>query len=347
MTRIASLALLLLGCGARSDLSVERDRDGGPVDAARGDAGGRDAGGRDAGPGDAGPLPTCGPGSPRVLARDATFEVEVDDRFVYYSTGQFGSPRVRIRRVPKCGGIPETLFEGQLVSELLLRDGTLYFVTERGVERMRDDGTERTLLYELTRYSVGPIAVGGGFVFFADPAGAPERTLAVPVGGGAPMTVSRLGGFAIDADESRIYFATWEPTGGRIVGVPFPGGPTQTYAMVRETIRDIAVDASHVYWSDSADSAEAEIFRARTDGSGPEEVVFRGSGLPLRLAIGARFLYFTDHVGGRVVRVPIGGGPLEVLDDDVPVAEDIALDEQSVFAISFEAEELIKIARPD
>lgn len=334
------LALLLLGCGARTTLSVGSDAAVGPTDAGRRDAG------RDAGRQDAGPPPPCGPGSPRVLARDARFEVEVDERFVYYTDASFGGT-IHIRRVPKCGGVSETLFDGRLVSEILLRDGHLYFVTDRGVERMRTDGSERTILHEVGKYSVGPISVGGGFVFFSDPAGAPETLRAVSTGGGAPFEVLPSGGFAIYSDETRVYLESYgRGAGGDLIGAPFFGGPTRTYAPVREVIRDLAADATHLYWADSADDREAEIFRTPIDGSGPVEVVFRGPGLPLRLAVGTRFLYFTDHTGGRVVRVPLGGGPLEVLDDDVPVAEDIALDEESVFAVSFRAAELIKIVRP-
>lgn len=339
------LLLLLAGCGARTELLVGADAAAPPP---RRDAGGRDAGPRDGGPGlpDAGPV-RCAPDAPRVLATDARFEVEVDDAWVYYSTDHaFGSEQ-RYRRVPKCGGEPETILEGR-VGAFTVAGDHLYLESDVGIERARLDGSEREVLYAPTPFGAGPIAVGADEIFFGEPSGAPEHLYAIPRAGGPRREVAAIGAVMLAVTDEHVFFQTYEPGAmGAIARVPIEGGEPTRLARVREVIRDVAVSDTHVYWSDSADSGEAEIFRLPRDAGAGEtpEVVFRGPGLPIRLAPTERFVYFTDHVAGAIGRVPAEGGPIEVLDGMVPVAEDLAIDGESVFAVSFFDRTVIKIAR--
>ncbi|MCB9593366.1 MAG: hypothetical protein H6719_11600 [Sandaracinaceae bacterium] len=321
--RLALAFGLLTACGARTGLTEGRD----------GSMASTDAG-----------APSSG--CPRVLARDALFEVEVDDRFVYYSTGQAFAGDQRYRRVPKCGGEAETILEDR-VGPFTLDGGYLYFTSFEGLERVRTDGSGRELLYRSERFAVGPFAIGAREIFFCEPAGAPERTLAVPKDGGAAREVAAIGGLDLTADATHVYLASWMPGGmGFMARVPIDGGEVERLGPIRETIRDLVVDGRHLYWSDSADSAEAEIFRAAVDGSSSApEVVFRGPGLPLRLGVGGAYLYFTNHTGDALERVPLGGGPREVLDRELPVAEDLALDEARVYAVSFRDRTLIQVPR--
>lgn len=89
-------------------------------------------------------------------------------------------------------------------------------------------------------------------------------------------------------------------------------GPCPVFASGREKPRDIAVDASYVYW---VDMARGVIARAPKDDSGAiEDLVREGPFVPQAFALDGGHVYWTTPTG--IFRIAKRGGPIE------PVAVD-------------------------
>ena len=91
-----------------------------------------------------------------------------------------------------------------------------------------------------------------------------------------------------------------------------------------ETLTGIAIDDSHVYWTQ-----DNKIRRADLDGSNPEDVVsVSGSGEPTHLALASGKIYWTEHKsgGGIMVANQDGTGSPEALIEPLQFPYGIAVD---------------------
>lgn len=320
---------------ARSELAIERGREG-----AERDAGGRDGGDAGAPPVDAGhdadapdaPMP-CTPSSPRVLAADADFKIGIDDAYVYYSS------ETSIRKTSKCGGAIETLVADSYTWGIVVRDGFVNYTGPGTLERIPTGGGAATVIHT-SQFQPGYFAVDDSRMFFTEWLGNQEYLRAIALSGGSPTSFGEVDGALLAVDESHVYYASAD----EVARVPKTGGPTEVFAAIAEVARDIVVDESHVYWSDSADSMVAEVFRAPKSG-GMVEVAYQGPGLPMGLAVDSSHLYFVDHVGGRVMRVHKANLVVDTIASDIPVLQDLAVDDDSVYVVSHALSEVHKLAK--
>ena len=97
-------------------------------------------------------------------------------------------------------------------------------------------------------------------------------------------------------------FAGWVPGGTGCV--PRPVSTKVTLAKSLNTPADLAVDADHVYWSDTGDSS---IWRVQFDGTGREQLA-SGEDNPAFMAIDDANVYWVNQSLGAIRRVPKGGG---------------------------------------
>jgi hypothetical protein len=130
-----------------------------------------------------------------------------------------------------------------------------------------------------------------------------------------------------------VYAATLTGTDrGRILAVPAAGGPLTVLASdgALSPSSRIAVDDTHVYWSDFYKN---RIRRVRRDGGAAEVVTETGiaSVRPSALAIDATDVYWGAEGSTELYRAPKAGGPFTTVGTGIGEPVGIAIDETFVF----------------
>ena len=134
----------------------------------------------------------------------------------------------------------------------------------------------------------------------------------------------------------------WEPIPGT-EAIHAEGGPFEPLSTAVRFPYDIEVDDAHVYWADAIDYA-AHIFRVPKTG-GATETIYEGMVTPMHLALDATHVYMSDQHGGRVVRIHKQSLAEFVIAGDVPIAEDVAVDDEAIYFHGFEDNELRRVLK--
>jgi hypothetical protein len=133
-------------------------------------------------------------------------------------------------------------------------------------------------------------------------------------GSNGPNTIvgGLTGPFALAVDSDTVYVTTYDPnnagTPAPVVSCPLTGCMSPTILSASEaTPTGIAVDGSGVYWADEANgnagsSTVAYCPKSGCPQGGPTVLASSLQGAFL-VALDASFVYFTDYVGGQVMRV--------------------------------------------
>jgi hypothetical protein len=153
------------------------------------------------------------------------------------------------------------------------------------------------------------VATDGTDVYFTVAMG----VMKVPLAGGTVTTlalsVSPLG---IGLDATDVYF-----TGGAsILKVPKTGGTPTTVATGSGTARELTLDATHVYWTNSVDA----VYRAPISG-GQVDILAANQKNPWGISLDANLVYWTNYedngaligTDGSIASVPKTGGTVSVL----------------------------------
>lgn len=109
-----------------------------------------------------------------------------------------------------------------------------------------------------------------------------------PLAGGPPVALSpwaNLSGAGVTADASNVYWLQ----GGTIYSMPVAGGPVTALAASRHPL-DIAVDATHVYWTDRLANTVMKV----PIGGGTPATVATSFDFPMYLAVDSTTVYWTD-----------------------------------------------------
>ena len=149
----------------------------------------------------------------------------------------------------------------------------------------------------------------------------------VPLHGGAMTTVAMsgnaTGGLAVD--ETSAYF-TADYTD--VSKVSLLGGAVGSLATSGGI--GLAIDAQHVYWTVRNPAQATDVLSVPLAG-GAVTTLASSLGLVEAIAVDARDVYVAEYSGGRLLALPVSGGPARLVASDLFTPQAIALDEQNVY----------------
>jgi hypothetical protein len=261
--------------------------------------------------------------TPKTIAsgQEAVSQIAVDDANVYWisTAGLF--------RAPRAGGSPSRLWDGK-VAALAVDATAIYFGGLDGLWALPKAGGRPVELEKETR--VIDLALDSANVYISS--GTHGSVLRVSKQGGATATLAQIPSAGIgdvEVDDRFVYFTVLRPTGqgGAIMRVPKKGGPVATVYDGDRVDGKIAVGSDDVYFGKSGDEKHGyrngQLLRVdKRPGAAAPAVLASDVAVPVGVALGDGFLYAiamgpvtAEMEKGRVVRVPIAGGRLEILAD--------------------------------
>lgn len=186
--------------------------------------------------------------------------------------------------------------------------------TGRGVD------TDGTLVYWTASNAVrnGPVAGGSNGTFFAHSPLPPVSPQGLVISGDtlywgtsdgdiwmspkSPVAAKNIGSGPSSADNlvvdaKNLY---WSSSMG-IHSMPLGGGVITELAPTSNTVRAIAVDATHVYWTDASAGL---ILRTLKNGSGKPETLAIEQPDPWGIALTAQFVYWANVGSGEIMKLP-------------------------------------------
>lgn len=231
-----------------------------------------------------------GGGVPVVLAQSAFPRgVALDGTHVYWTADE------GVQRAPKAGGPAVLLSSSSGIPWFLALDSQFVYWTDHfggSVRRVAKDGSDTSAVLATGTTTFG-ITAAGDKVFFGD--NDEGMVLAVPKLGGSPTVLSTSETpWALAVDDRLYWSVACGPMCGALKGVSKSGGTSVDVATGLNQPLGIAVDATHVYWGEWAESKA--IRKAAKDGT---DVVTVASGVPqvAALAVDASCVYWVDGNG--------------------------------------------------
>ncbi|MBI2391065.1 MAG: hypothetical protein HYV09_15845 [Deltaproteobacteria bacterium] len=243
------------------------------------------------------------PKTPRVIAsgQDHPWGVFVDDRFVWWTNKGQGSGVVARRA--KSGG---------------------------AIEQMA------------TAKAPFAIATFGPHVFWSDAralgGGIGHRLESLPIGVDAECGIKIVEPWSIAVAGGRLF---WTDLKERVVASaplltsPPPAGPAAPFDCHAHLVHartagrpvGLAVDASHVFWTDS----DPGVVASAPIAGGAVSELYKGGDKTTGIAVDATHVYWSEWGSGRIAKVPKSGGAAVVLASDQKGARAIALDSSHVY----------------
>jgi sugar lactone lactonase YvrE len=260
-------------------------------------------------------------------------KVLVDAQYVYWSNLNY--PHA-IRRVPKIGGVAESLALDEGSWALAKDDSSLYWVQSWAgtVRKMTLDGTSPPIDLAqgqpFGQDDARGLAVDGSNVYWATYGG--YGVWSVPIDGGLPIQLaSAFAPSSIAVDATRIYWIETAPQAA-VVAMPLAGGPKTILAVATYASNacsgGLVVAADNAYW---ANDTGYQVLRVPLSG-GPSTVLAADQAQPCNLVIDDDNAYWTNSADGTVAKVPVTGGPvaeLAALADSFPTG--IAVDQHCIY----------------
>ncbi|MBK6530871.1 MAG: hypothetical protein IPF99_15045 [Deltaproteobacteria bacterium] len=235
--------------------------------------------------------------APELLATGGALAVAVRGGFVYWT----GNSNI-LSRKPVAGGTPQML--GQLMPTAVQYSTFLSLTSQYAVwgggtqiGYVALDGTGQRRLAPLPCNGCGAngLTADETHIYWVSRVGVQRGAfLATTV----PQQLAPNGGFGIVLDADTAYWGSAD----LIRRVPRGGGTASTLAGSDGYSEFLALDATHVYWSEGGRSALVR--RAPLAGGAAVVAAVATVGRPSRIALDATHVYWADPVGGTIARAP-------------------------------------------
>lgn len=201
-------------------------------------------------------LKTGGP--PQVVLRQlpqSPRELALDGAYVYLATFRKDTPGF-ILRVPKTGGVAQTLISGRdAIHGLVMDDGALYFVGGQELLKVGKEGGEvQTVLAKTDRVAaIRLLADGQSLFFFHEQETIGRYALARLPKAGGPLTILAGRGTAlkqIAQSDTHVYFFDSAEHDLLVVRVPKAGGAVETVDIGSNATGNITLHGGNLYFTD-------------------------------------------------------------------------------------------------
>jgi hypothetical protein len=196
--------------------------------------------------------------SPTVMASgsdaESAFAIAVDSMNVYWTTG-----RGAVMQMPTGGGTPIAIASDQGFPRGIAVDATsVYFTTfDTGTVKKVPIGGGIVTTLASGQDAPAAIVVHGDTAYWLNA----KSLMAVNIDGGMPYEVTSAAvPRSIAVDDSGVYWTNYQPL-GKVLKVPFDGGPMITLARDQDGPAAIVVQGDSVLWSNANAQATGTIMR--------------------------------------------------------------------------------------
>jgi hypothetical protein len=222
-----------------------------------------------------------------------------------------------LSRVPKAGGVGETLAESrEKVWGIAVDTDTVYWSSPFDTLRRFDRQTYAIREVALRGYRV---ALDDVFVYLVW-----KGVWRIPKTLDAPVPLADSGDQGIALDETFVYFSSWSP--GGVHRVPKAGGPVQTL-LDAGYCSYVAVFGDSVYVSVQGSPSGVYVVPKQ----GGTSTMIAPAAIPYGIAADSDGVYWTEWLNGKVWMLPTGDS------SPIPVAtgqeypRDLAVDERAIY----------------
>jgi hypothetical protein len=247
----------------------------------------------------------------------------------------------RVRRLPLQGGLQTTLASKEVGPSGITLDAVNAYWIDYGsggvVKEPLGGGTRTTLTSQKGIY----IAVDETNVYWTN-----DAVMKVPKAGGTPLTLATgdltLSKHGIAVNSTDVYWAEFNyacggtdqpcsPGLGRVMRVPVGGGTPSVVASRQSGADSIALDATHVYWTNYNEGTVMSVPLA----GGKPTTLASGQVAMNDITVDATSVYWTKYVdfgshNGAVMKVALAGGtPVTLASAQTPTG--IAVDDTSLY----------------
>ena len=292
-----------------------------------------------------GAVPCTGPNCPIVLVSGQDPSAIATDGVNVYWENWIDSAAVHeLKSVPVGGGTTKTLARVDIVRAMVVRGGTLYWLSYE-LWKLPLDGTSQPV--ELVRTTAGgTFAVDDNYAYWCDISGEPIHK--TPVGGGTTieLVTGGINAVSIATDGANVYWTDRDFANGSVVSVPVGGGTPTALVMGGFTNPgSIATDGTYVYYADYSNLTGTRIAKVPVGGGTPT-VVAETTGAEYAMVIDATHAYWVE-INGNVKKVPLAGGAVVTLATGQAQPIYIAVDNANVYWLNTgtDAGAVMKIAK--
>lgn len=266
--------------------------------------------------------------------------------------------RVENANCGACGRVCNTQCEAGRCVDVLAKDlhgpnalalgpSDVYWTTALGVMRVsKAGGTASVIVPGSEGAAASAIAVDDNYVYWSgtyDHA-LMRAALAAPTAEVFADTHSPTSSdiSAIVLDQAAVYWTDWQ--NGKILTMPKSGGEPRVLADARRPSA-LAVDATHVYWTEDVEGQGAVVSMPLAGGA--PLTLASGQSAPRGMAINATHVYWTATWDETLSRVLLAGGALEIVAKAEVYPEHVALDDKFAYWVGGYAVQKVRLQGGD
>jgi hypothetical protein len=145
---------------------------------------------------------------------------------------------------------------------------------------------------------------------------------------------------AIVVDQAAIYWTDWQ--NGQVLTLPKSGGVPRVLTDAARRPGALAVDATHVYWTEDLADGQGAVVSMPLAGGTPLTLA-SGQSAPRGIAINATHVYWTATWDKTLSRVLLAGGALEIVANAEVYPSHVALDDKFAYWVGGYAVQKVRL----